>query len=125
MIRFRLAELMADHQFKHGRRISVKELSEATGINRNTLSRMSNTRGYSTSTDTLDKLCKFFGCDVGDLARYIEDEPATSSAQGGSVVDSPGAADVRSVDPAPSVKASSTATKRSATTARKRGAAAS
>lgn len=76
MIRFRLAELMADHQFKHGRRITVKEISDATGINRNTLSRMANTRGYSTSTDTLDKLCRFFGCDVGDVARYLDDEPA-------------------------------------------------
>jgi putative transcriptional regulator len=76
MIRFRLAELMADHQFKHGRRITVKDLSEATGINRNTLSRMANTRGYSTSTDTLDKLCRYFGCDVGDLARYVDDAPA-------------------------------------------------
>jgi putative transcriptional regulator len=76
MIRFRLSELIADAQFKTGRRITLLEIAEATGINRMTLSRMANVRGYSTSTDTIDKLCRFFGCDVGDVARYIADEAA-------------------------------------------------
>lgn len=73
MIRFRLATLIADRQFATGKRLTAKELSEATGINRMTLSRMQNLPGYSTSTDTLEKLCKFFGCDVGDLAKYVDD----------------------------------------------------
>lgn len=76
MIRFRLSELIADAQFKTGRRITLLEIAEATGINRMTLSRMANVRGYGTSTDTIDKLCRFFGCDVGDVARYIADEEA-------------------------------------------------
>jgi putative transcriptional regulator len=74
MIRFRLAELIADAQFRTGERITLLEISEATGINRMTLSRMTNVRGYSTSTDTIDKLCRYFGCDVGDVARYVADE---------------------------------------------------
>ncbi len=83
MIRFRLAELIADAQFKTGRRITLIEIAEATGINRMTLSRMANVRGYSTSTDTIDRLCRFFGCDVGDVARYITDSavPATTEAR--------------------------------------------
>ena len=72
MIRFRLSELIADAQFRTGRRITLLEIAEATGINRMTLSRMTNVRGYSTSTDTIDKLCQFFGCDVGDVAGYVE-----------------------------------------------------
>ena len=72
MIRFRLSELISDAQFKSDRRITLKEISEKTGINRMTLSRMSNLRGYSTSTETIDKLCRFFGCDVADVARYVE-----------------------------------------------------
>jgi putative transcriptional regulator len=74
VIRFRLAELIADAQFKSGRRIKLVDIAEATGINRMTLSRMTNVRGYSTSTDTIDKLCKYFGCDVVEVARYVEDE---------------------------------------------------
>ena len=72
MIRFRLSELIADAQFRSGRRITLLEIAEATGINRMTLSRMTNVRGYSTSTDTIDKLCQFFGCDVGDVAGYVD-----------------------------------------------------
>ena len=75
MIRFRLAELIADAQFKSGKRITLLEVSQATGINRMTLSRMANVRGYSTSTETIDKLCRYFKCQVGDIANYIEDEP--------------------------------------------------
>jgi len=86
MIRFRLAELIADAQFKTGRRITMKEISEATGINRMTLSRMANVRGYSTSTDTLDKLCAFFACGVSDVAQYVaevatEAKPEAPSAK--------------------------------------------
>ena len=73
MIRFRLSELISDAQFKTGRRITLLEISRATGINRMTLSRMTNLRGYSTSTDTIDKLCKYFVCDVADVARYVDD----------------------------------------------------
>lgn len=81
MIRFRLSELIADAQFKTGRRITLLEIAEATGINRMTLSRMANVRGYGTSTDTIDKLCRFFGCDVGDVALYIADEAAPRATE--------------------------------------------
>lgn len=71
MIRFHIQNLLSEKQFKEGRRITINELSEATGINRVTLSKMINTRGYSTVTDNLDKLCKFFDCQIQDLAEYI------------------------------------------------------
>ncbi|MCX7176019.1 MAG: helix-turn-helix transcriptional regulator [Proteobacteria bacterium] len=74
MIRFRLQELLAEKQFKEGRRVTLTELSETTGINRVTISKMVNQRGYSTVTDNLDKLCKFFNCKVGELAEFVPDE---------------------------------------------------
>ena len=74
MIRFRIQELLAEKQFKDGRRVTVNELSTATGINRVTLSKMINARSYSTVTDNVDKLCKFFGCQVQDLMEYVEED---------------------------------------------------
>ena len=74
MIRFRLQELLAEKQFRDDRRVTLTELSEATGINRVTLSKMVNQRGYSTVTDNLDKLCKFFNCKVSEVAEYVPDE---------------------------------------------------
>lgn len=72
MIRFRLRELMTDKAFSENRRVTFDEVSSATGINRTTLSKMVNQRGYNTTTDNLDQLCRFFECSVGDLAEYVE-----------------------------------------------------
>jgi putative transcriptional regulator len=74
MIRFLINELLSEKQFKEGRRITLLEVSEATGINRMTLSKMINHKGYSTVTDNLDKLCNFFGCKVEELIEHIPDE---------------------------------------------------
>lgn len=71
MIRFKIQELLALKQFNDGKRVTLIEVGEATGINRMTLSRMINTRGYSTVTDNLDKLCAFFNCKIEDLVEFI------------------------------------------------------
>ena len=74
MIRFKLAEMMEKKQFTDGRRITVTEVATATGLNRMTLSKLLNHTGYGTGTDTIDKLCAFFGCRVEDLMEHLEDE---------------------------------------------------
>ena len=78
MIRFKIQELMANKQFKDGKRVTLIEIAEATGINRMTLSRMINHRGYSTVTDNLDKLCTFFDCSLGDIAEYVQNPDQSS-----------------------------------------------
>ena len=50
------------------------ELAKKTGVNRTTLSKIANQRGYSTVTDNIDKLCDFFGCTVADLMEHIPSE---------------------------------------------------
>ena len=74
MIRFRIQELLAEKQFKEGRRVTLVELSKATSINRVTLSKMVNQRGYSTVTENLDRLCRYFDCSLDQLAAYVRDE---------------------------------------------------
>lgn len=71
MIRFKLAEQMEKKQFRESRRLTVQEVAEATGVNRMTLSKILNQRGYSTGTDILDKLCAYFGCQVADLVEFV------------------------------------------------------
>lgn len=74
MIRFLINELLSEKQFKEGRRITLIEVSEATGINRMTLSKMINHKGYSTVTDNLDKLCFYFDCKIEDLVEHIPEK---------------------------------------------------
>jgi putative transcriptional regulator len=74
MIRYRLQELLAERQFQEGGRVTITELAEATGINRVTLSKMVNQRGYNTVTDNLDRLCRYFQCSLEQLPKYVPDE---------------------------------------------------
>ncbi|MDP1765570.1 MAG: helix-turn-helix transcriptional regulator [Methylotenera sp.] len=74
MIRFYLQKMISEKQFRENRRITMAEITEATGINRVTLSKMINQKGYSTVTDNLDKLCKFFDCKLDEIAEYCPDE---------------------------------------------------
>ena len=71
MIRFKLAEQIEKKQFRESRRITIQEVAEASGVNRMTLSKILNQRGYSTGTDILDKLCEYFGCRLEELAQHI------------------------------------------------------
>lgn len=73
MIRFKLAEQIEKVQFAQGRRVTIQEVADATGVNRMTLSKILNQRGYSTGTDILDRLCTFFGCKVEDLVEHVPD----------------------------------------------------
>lgn len=73
MIRFKLGELLEKKSFQEGRRIQVQELAAATGINRTTLSKILNQKGYVTGTDILDRLCHYFECGLPDIAEHIRD----------------------------------------------------
>ena len=47
--------------------VNIKDIHEATGISRTTISNLKH--GYATGISfyTLSKLCDFFNCDVGEL----------------------------------------------------------
>ncbi|MFZ4858820.1 MAG: helix-turn-helix domain-containing protein [Desulfuromonadaceae bacterium] len=80
MIRFKMKEVISEKEFKLGRRITQDEISKETGIHRTTLSKISGHRGYNTTTDNIDKLCRFLECQVEDLMQYIPDEDVLGTA---------------------------------------------
>ena len=86
MLRFKLKERIAAKEFKEGRRISLSEVADTTGIGRITLSRMLN-RGTNVRSDTLDRLCAYFDCRIEDLVEYVPDDaaaqPGTTTQQRG------------------------------------------
>ena len=71
MLRFKLKELIAEKEFQEGRRVTVLEISEQTGIARNTLSKMLNQPGASVRSEYLDRLCSYFNCRIEQLVEYI------------------------------------------------------
>lgn len=70
MIRVLLKQVLDDKSFNEKRRITLNEVSEATGISRATLTRIANVPGYNTNTDTIDALCRYFQCEPGDLLKF-------------------------------------------------------
>lgn len=74
MIRYRLRERISDLEFERGTRVTLAELEAATGVNKSTLSKLSRQRGYVTTTDVLNRLCRFFGCRISEIAEYVPDE---------------------------------------------------
>ena len=81
LIRFRLAELIADKAFKERRVVSMSEVAAATGIHRATLSKIANQPGTNISTDLVDKLCRYFECQPGNVLTYIEEEVITTDTE--------------------------------------------
>ncbi len=79
MIRILLIKLLDEKSFQEKRRITLSEVSEKTGISRATLTRIANVPGNVTNTDTINALCKYFGCQPGELLSYIEDEEKKAS----------------------------------------------
>ena len=76
MIRFHLKKLIADYEHRHGRRLTMGELAEATGIYRTTLSRLAGPKPFNTTTENLDALCRFFQCSIEELIEYVPDPSA-------------------------------------------------
>jgi len=65
---------MADLSQKVGKRLTLDDVSEGTGIHRTTLSRMNRLQGANITTDNLDRLCHYLGCDLHQLVEYIPSE---------------------------------------------------
>jgi len=80
MIYIQIKSLIKAKRAEWGRKITLNEVADATGISRMTLSCMINNQGYSTLTDHLDKLCAFFECEFYELVRYVPNQLAKESA---------------------------------------------
>jgi DNA-binding Xre family transcriptional regulator len=74
MIRFKLGEMIEKKQFAEGRRVTINEIATATGLNRMTLSKILNQKGYGTGTETVDRLCEYFNCQVQDLMEHLPED---------------------------------------------------
>jgi len=67
MIHIKLSRMMGD------RRISIRKLSEDTGIARTTLSAYYNDVRDRINLEHFNILCQYFGCDLSELLEYTKD----------------------------------------------------
>ena len=71
MIKFRLAELVLAREREEGRRITWREISDATKISQQTLANLaSRTQVTVTNTANVEALCRYFRCQPNDLVTF-------------------------------------------------------
>lgn len=70
MISYEMVALIQKKQVEEGRRITVQEISLATGINRTTLSRMIHHKGHDCLVSNIEALCKYFSCEPSELIKF-------------------------------------------------------
>lgn len=70
MIRFKVHEQIERKSLKEGRKITAAEVARAIGVQRAAVSKMVRNDDYSTTTNTLNALCEYFGCELHELVVY-------------------------------------------------------
>jgi len=55
------------------RKMKIVEVARATGLNRNTVTLLYKEKAQKIDLDALDKLCRFFECQIGDLLEWEND----------------------------------------------------
>ena len=67
MVRIQLSELMGQEK------MTRKRLAELTGIRPNTIGDLYREDVKKIDIQTLNKLCKVFNCEIGELLEYVPD----------------------------------------------------
>lgn len=81
VLRFKFKALLSDKEFSEGRSISLQEVSDKTGINRMTLSKLANHKGHNATSDVIDKLCDYFDCEIQELVQHIPNKKSDNSPE--------------------------------------------
>ena len=71
MIKCKLSELMGKEK------VNIQDVHEGTGLNRNTISNLYHEKVKRIDFNTINQLCKYFNCQVGDILIYKEDKQRT------------------------------------------------
>ena len=74
MIRSNMNVLLAQKENREGRKLPYRVITEETGLSSGVLTRLLNSAFDRVERGTLDTLCQFFGCGVGDLLEYVPSE---------------------------------------------------
>lgn len=83
VIKFNLKELVIKQAFYRGEKITLTDVANAVGLSRNTIYSMANSKGnFSTKTEYIERLCRFFRCLPNDLIT-IHPDPTKEDTQEG------------------------------------------
>ncbi|HQU17203.1 MAG: XRE family transcriptional regulator [Chromatiales bacterium 21-64-14] len=67
MIRCHLSRFMGEHKMK------IMDVARETGLNRNTITLLYKETARRVDLDAVEKLCRLFDCEVGELFERIDE----------------------------------------------------
>ena len=76
MVRSNVKVLIAQKEQQEGRKLPYRVLTEEIGVSSGVLTRLMNSDFDWVERRTLNTLCRFFNCGVGDLLEYVPDAEA-------------------------------------------------
>ncbi len=75
-IQNRLKILLAEKELREGRKLTYRTVAKETGLSIDTLTAYMTQRVNRFDKSTLETLCTYLSCDVGDLLQFLPDEAA-------------------------------------------------
>lgn len=81
MIRCNINVLLAQKENREGRKIPYRVITEETRLSSGVMTRLVNSEFDRVERGTLDTLCRYFACGVGDLLEYIPDAAGGTTAE--------------------------------------------
>lgn len=73
MIQCRLRELIAIKSRQERRRITYEDIQAESGVNKNSIAKLTNDRSAMVGLSVIDRLCAFFECQPGEIFVYVPD----------------------------------------------------
>ncbi|MEP1215133.1 MAG: helix-turn-helix transcriptional regulator [Marinobacter sp.] len=67
MIKCHLSKLMGEKKLK------IVDVARETGVNRGTITRLYHETASRVELETIEALCRYLGCDVGDLFEFVDE----------------------------------------------------
>ena len=74
MIRCHLSRFMGE------RKLKVIDVARETHLNRSTVSSLYYEKAARIELDAVEKLCRFFGCQISEMFELVDDKPDDKSA---------------------------------------------
>lgn len=80
-IQNRLKVLLAEKELRENRKLTYRTVAKETGLAIDTLTSYMTQRVNRFDKSTLETLCEYLACNVGDLLSYSKDETPTMSSK--------------------------------------------
>jgi len=56
------------------KKLKIVDVARETGINRGTVTRLYHETASRVELETIEALCRYLGCDVGDLFEFVNEQ---------------------------------------------------